>query len=137
MDFYVQLRKLLNAYIVFDLFHVVAGFNRVIDKIRKSEYRKAARENKDVFKGSKYLLLKNRSKVRTKHHRQQLKQLLQINEVINTAMILKEQVKNIWTYRSRTWAGKALNRWCALARSLNHHALNSFSKCFNDTAMVF
>jgi transposase len=106
----------------------VAAFNRVIDKIRNSEYRKAAKENKDVFKGSKYLLLKNRSKVRTKQHRQQLKQLLEINEVISTAMILKDQLKHIWTYRSRTWAGKALDHWCALARSLNHRALNSFAK---------
>jgi len=36
----------------------VAAFSRVIDKIRNSEYRKAAKENKDVFKGAKYLLLK-------------------------------------------------------------------------------
>ena len=106
----------------------MAAFNRVIDTIRNSEYRKAAKENKDVFKGSKYLLLKNRSKVRTQQHRQQLKQLLEINEVINTVMILKDQLKHIWTYRSRTWAGKTLDRWCALARSLNHRALNSFAK---------
>ena len=105
----------------------MAAFNRVIDKIRNSEYRKAAKENKDVFKGSKYLLLKNRSKVRTKQHRQQLKQLLEINEVISTVMILKDQLKHIWTYRSRTWAGKALDHWCALARSLNHRPLRSFA----------
>ena len=107
---------------------MVAAFGRVIDKIRNSEYRKAAAHNKQVFKGSKYLLLKNRANVRRKKHRQQLKELLNLNEVINTVMILKDQLKHIWSYQSRTWAGKALDHWCALARSLNHRALNKFAK---------
>ena len=83
---------------------------------------------KQVFKGSKYLLLKNRANVRRKKHREQLKELLNLNEVINTVMILKDQLKHIWSYQSRTWAGKSLDEWCALARSLNHRALNRFAK---------
>ena len=55
-------KKLPNARIVFDLFHVVAAFSRVIDKIRNNEYRKASKQDKAVFKGAKYLLLKNRKK---------------------------------------------------------------------------
>jgi len=43
-------------------------------------------------------------------------------------MILKDQLKHIWSYKSRTWAGKVLDHWCALARSLNHRALNKFAK---------
>jgi transposase len=100
----------------------------VIDKIRNSEYRKASKENKDVFKGSKYLLLKNKPNIRKQKHRRQLKQLLEINEVINTVMILKDHLKHIWTYTSRTWANKALDQWCALASSLNNRSLNSFAK---------
>lgn len=109
------------------MFHVVAAFGRIIDKIRNSEYRRAAKENKDVFKGSKYLLLKNRSNIRKRKQREQLRQLLDLNEVINTMMILKDLLKHIWTYQSRTWAGKALDHWCSLARSLNHRALNKFA----------
>jgi transposase len=111
---------------VFDLFHVVAGFNRVIDKVRNSEYRKATKENKDIFKGSKYLLLKNKSNIRRQDQRQQLKELLELNETINTVMILKDSLKHIWTYQSPTWAKKAIDHWCELARSLRHPALNSF-----------
>ena len=106
----------------------MAAFSRIIDKIRNSEYRKAAKENKDVFKGSKYLLLKNRSNIRKPKQREQLRQLLELNEVISTVMILKDQLKHIWTYRSRTWAGKALDQWCELASSLNRRDLNSFVK---------
>jgi len=54
--------------------------------------------------------------------------LLKLNEVINTVMILKDQLKHIWSYRSRIWAGKCLDHWCALARSLKHRPLNQFAK---------
>jgi transposase len=106
----------------------VAAFGRVIDKVRNSEYRKASEQDKDVFRGAKYLLLKNRKNVRRQAHRQQLKKLLELNKVINTVMILKEKLKHIWSYRSRTWAAKALDAWCALARSLNHPSVTSFVK---------
>jgi transposase len=118
--------KLPNARIVFDLFHVVANFNRVIDKVRNSEYRKASKNDKDVYKGSKYLLLKNRRNIRRKNQRQQLKELLALNQVINTVMILKDNLKHIWTYRSRTWAVKALDQWLKLARSLQNRSVNTF-----------
>jgi len=106
----------------------VAAFGRVIDKVRNSEYRKASEQDKAVFRGAKYLLLKNRKNVRRHTHRQQLKKLLELNAVISTVMILKEKLKHIWSYRSRTWAAKALDSWCALARSLNHPSVTGFVK---------
>jgi transposase len=118
--------KLPQAKIVFDLFHVVANFNRVIDKVRNREYRKASKQDKAVYKGAKYLLLKNRKNIRRQTHRQQLRELLELNQVINTVMILKEKLKHIWTYRSRTWAAKTLDQWCALAQSLNNRSVNTF-----------
>jgi len=107
--------KLPNAKIVFDLFHVVSSFGHVIDKVRNSELRKASKEDKHVYKGSKYLFLKNSRNIRKHSHRRQLKELLALNQVINTVMILKEDPRHIWTYRSRTWANKALKHWCDLA----------------------
>jgi transposase len=43
-------------------------------------------------------------------------------------MILKDQLKHIWSYRSRTWAHKALDEWCALARSLGQRAVTQFAR---------
>jgi transposase len=123
--------KVPQAKIVFDLFHVVANYNRVIDKVRNSEYRKASKEDKAVYKGARYLLLKNRKNLKDQNQRQQLKKLLALNETISTVMILKEKLKSIWVYRSRAWASKALNQWCALARSLNNPSLNAFAKMLN------
>ena len=120
-----------QAKIVFDLFHVVANFNRVIDKVRNSEYHKASKEDKPVYKGTKYLLLKNRENLKTPEQHQHLKELLELNETINTVMILKEKLKYIWTYRYRAWAAKALDNWCSLAKSLNNPSVNAFTKMLN------
>ena len=51
-----------------------------------------------------------------------------LNEVISAVLILKEKLKHLWSYRSRTWVAKALLQWCALARSLKHRALNQFAR---------
>lgn len=121
-------KKLPNAKIVFDLFHVVANFSRVIDKVRNSKFQKASKQDKAVYKGARFLLLKNRKNIRRQKERTQIKQLLELNQVINTVMILKDKLKHIWSYKSRTWAGKALDSWCALARSLKHRSLTAFAK---------
>ena len=60
-------------------------------EIRNSKFRKAFNKNNAVFKGAKYLLLKNRNNIRLRKHREQLNQLLEVNKVINTVMILKDQ----------------------------------------------
>ena len=117
-----------HAQIVFDLFHVVANFNRVIDKVRNTEYQKASQQDKAVYKGSKYLLLKNRNNLKTQEQKQHLKQLLELNETISTVMILKEKLKYIWNYSSKAWATKALDSWCSLARSLNHPSVTAVAK---------
>jgi len=119
--------KVPHVKIVFDLFHVVAQFSRIIDKVRNSEYRKASKANQAVFKGAKYLLLRNRGNIRRPKDRRHLEELLRVNKVINAVLILKDKLKHIWTYRSRTWADKAIDEWCCLARAVNHPAVRKFA----------
>jgi len=45
-----------NAVIIFEGFHVISAFNRVIDQVRNEEYRQAEKKDKVVLKGLKYLL---------------------------------------------------------------------------------
>jgi transposase len=69
----------------------------------------------------------SRQNLKDPNQRQHLKQLLAVNETINTVMIQKESLKRIWTYRYRRWAEKALDNWCSLARCLNHQSVNAFA----------
>ncbi len=59
-------RNVPHVKIVFDLFHVVSSFGKIIDKVRNMEYTKASKEDKQVIKGSKYLLLKNSKNIKKK-----------------------------------------------------------------------
>jgi len=102
------------AAIVFDQFHVVKAFSKVIDKVRNSEYRKANKEGKEVIKGSKYLLLKNKVNL-LKEEKPRLKSLLKLNESITTVYILKDYLKKLWQYRYAKCAEDFLNHWCSIA----------------------
>jgi len=61
-----------------------------------------------------------------------------LNRVINAILILKDKLKHIWSYRSRTWANKAIDEGCTLARAFppeadltpseNHPEVVKFSK---------
>lgn len=48
----------LSADIVYDKFHILQSYNRVIDEVRRREWRKATAEEKPVIKGLRYILLK-------------------------------------------------------------------------------
>jgi transposase len=117
-----------NAAIVFDQFHVVSSFGKVIDHVRIAEFNKARAQDRAVFKGAKYLLLRNRGNLRTRRQREQLDELLSLNRTISTIYILKDKLKHIWSYASQTWAIKALREWLALARTVRYHAVADFCR---------
>lgn len=116
-----------HVKIVFDCFHVVQAFNRVIDKVRVSEHKKAEKSQQEVYKGTRYLLLANKHNIRDKEARAHLKRLLELNETISTVMILKEELKRIWGYRRRGWAQRRMGQWCALARTVDHPDVHKFA----------
>ena len=112
--------KIPQFKLAFDLFHVVAQSSLIIGQVGNSKYQKASRASKAVFKGAKYLLLRNRTNIRRVKDRPHLEELLRLNKVINAVMILKDKLKNIWTYPSRPWAQKAIEEWWVLARAVIH-----------------
>jgi len=115
-----------HVKIVFDLYHVVSAFNRIIDKVRNSEKAKASKEHKGVFRGAKYLLLKKR--IAKRQHRQHLKQLLDLNETLTKVMLLRDKLTLIWGYCYRRCAEKALEEWCSLACTVDHPDVSAFAE---------
>ena len=114
-----------QAKIVFDLFHVVKAFGFVIDEVRRSEYKKADKGQRDLLKGSRYLLLSNRRNLDRKG-KTQLQQVLELNQTLSSVYVLKDQLKVIYHYRRRGWAKKALDRWCELAGEIDHPEMARF-----------
>ena len=116
-----------HVKIVFDLFHLVAAFSRVIDKVRMDEYKRASEKNREIFKGAKYLLLKNRPRLKD-DEKAHLAELLDLNQNLFIMMILKEKLKEIWRYKRRAWAQKALTSWCAIARLVDNKTVHTFAR---------
>jgi len=115
-----------HVKIVFDLYHVVADFGRVIDAVRNLECRKAYKANKEIYKGSRYLLLMNKRRIRKKKARQHLKRLLQLNETLSKLYVLKDRLKLIWRYSYPASAQKALDDWCHLAGTIRYRVVRKF-----------
>ena len=118
--------KAPHVKIVFDLFHIVKEFNKVIDRVRIDEYNKASESDKKVIKGSKYLLLKNPENIKKIKDKEHLNRLLELNETISKVMILKDELKLIWECDSRKEAKCQINEWCSLAESVHHPSVNKF-----------
>jgi transposase len=117
-----------HAAQVYDLFHVVAKYSReVVDVVRLEEASKQDEAGRKLIKGSRYLLLKNDSNLR-ESQRQDLQILLAANETLNTVYVLKDQLKQIWSYTDPASARQALDHWCALAEQSGITPLATFAR---------
>jgi len=116
-----------HAAIVFDQFHVVSSFGRVIDRVRNDEYKTASKEGKEVIKGSRYLLLKNKEKIR-EEEKPRLRTLLDLNAALTTVYILKDGLKKLWHYTYPKSCENSLRSWCSMARESGIPTLINFAK---------
>jgi len=113
-----------QAKILFDKFHVMSHLNEALDKIRKSEYARLSGKDRRFIKGQKYTLLSRRENL-TLEGRQALKQLLQANQRLNTAYVLKESFGQLWSYQREGWARRFFENWKA---SLKWRRLKPYQK---------
>ena len=114
-----------QAAIVYDLFHIVAKYNRVIDDVRREEIAKAKKEDKPVISGSRWILLKNRDNLKDSEL-PRLEELLAVNENLAKVYILKDDLKVIWKYDERELMAQALTDWCTRAIEAELPSLNRF-----------
>lgn len=105
-----------HAKIVYDQFHVVAKYGReVIDAVRTSEAkRQTNRGERQVIKGSRWLLLRNADGLK-KQDRVRLRELLAVNRRLATVYVLKDDLKSLWDYRLPNWAYQFFGEWYARA----------------------
>ena len=117
-----------DAAIVYDFFHMVAKYGlEVLDKIRSQQVKRFTGPSRKFIKGSKYLLLRNSSDLDAEQ-RTRLRALLDVNEPLAIAYLLKDQLKKLWSYTSEAWAERALLHWAALAFDSGLPPLVRFAK---------
>lgn len=96
--------------IIYDKFHIIRHLLEALNKVRKSELRKANGRFKGLLAGKKFILLSRQSHVRGKA-RVALNELLTANHKLFKAHLLKESFGHLWSYSSKTWAKKFFKGW--------------------------
>lgn len=116
-----------QAKIVFDFFHLVQAFARVIDKVRRWEYRKADAYGRKILKGSRYVLLKNEDNL-TGRQQNHLQSILALNNTLSTIYVLKDQLKLLYYYSDQRRVQLALETWCQMAETITYPEIKAFVK---------
>ena len=117
--------------IVFDRYHIMADYNKTLDLIRTTEAAKAQEEDKAVFKGVRYLLLKGSEKIAEDWDaRKRLEELPAVNETISIAYILKEELRLFWRCRNLDEARTFLSNWLSTAWASGIDLLSKFANKF-------
>lgn len=105
--------------IVFDRFHIMKNMNEAVDKVRREEHRDLTKKQDDRLKGTKHWWLYGKENVPDKY-RQAFRQVRDQALRTSRAWAMKEALRDLWTYRSTTWAKKFFDHW---RRWVNHSRL--------------
>ena len=111
-------QHLRGAIHVFDRFHVVKLFNEKLTIFRRQLYH-AAKDalQKEVLKGTRWLLLKNPQNLDPERNEQQrLEDALTLNKPLATAYYMKEDLRQLWEQEDRAEGERFLDDWLARAR---------------------
>ena len=102
-----------KAKIVLDHFHIIKNMNRVIDDIRRLVYHTESDILKrKVIKGTRWLLLKNPENLSdVRDEKIRLQEALKLNEPLAMAYYLKEELRMLWSCKSKREAEMYLESW--------------------------
>ena len=120
--------KLPHAQIVADRFHVMKQLNHQIDLLRRSLQRNADETLAKALKGSRWVLLKRRSRL-TADEEGQLRIILDACDELRTIYLLKEEFRTICDkIDDKVKAERFLQAWIWKAVSTNSRYLLRFVK---------
>ncbi len=122
-------KHLPQAKLVFDRFHLVKLLYEHLTELRRELHREATDQlQKNVLKGTRWLLLKRSDDLDPKRHeRQRLKESLRLNESLATAYYLKEDLAQVWQQPGKVSGRIVLDHWIADAESSGIKQLRKFA----------
>ena len=122
--------NLRKAKIVFDRFHVVKLFNEKLSDLRRALYHEATDVlHKEVLKGTRWLLLKNRENLDTaKDEKRRLEEALALNKPLATAYYMKEELRRFWEQPGKRFATNFLDGWIRRAMASGIRMLQQMAK---------
>lgn len=124
--------QLPQALIVHDRFHVMQLYGKALDQTRRREFKRASPENQDIIKGTRYLLMRHRDDL-SSAQQDHLERLLDVNQGLHTAYVLKEQLQALWDApKNVADMNSRLATWCDLADASGLPSLRRFAKTLRE-----
>jgi len=108
-----SLRKNLpdaDSKMVFDKFHIMRLVTTAVDTVRKRENREHRATGSTLLTGTKYLWVTGKERLNDRQ-RQRFSELKAVNLKTGRAWALKESLREMWSYRSPSWALKFWRSW--------------------------
>jgi len=123
------INNLPKARIVFDHFHITKMMNDKLSKFRRDLHRETSSMlQKEVLKGTRWLLLKNPDNLDDKRREQErLDEALMINRPLAVAYYMKEDLREFWKQKSKRRAELFLSDWCKRALATRIYFLIKFA----------
>ncbi len=119
-------QKLPNARRVVDRFHVMKNLNDALTKARRAIQKDADEKTKELLKGCRWLLVKNRENL-TQEQEKQLAGMLEASPELKRCYELKEAFRDLFNQDLTPEAAeKRLLRWMAQVEATSFKALKSF-----------
>ena len=100
--------------ICFDKFHVAQHLGKAVDQVRRAEHKALRAEGISALKGTRYRWLSNPGNLSPKQS-DELEGLRKVAEKTGRAWAIKEHGMDVWRYKRRGWARKALEKWYSWA----------------------
>ena len=108
-------RRLSNAALVFDHFHVSKIVHDALDEIRRRLQRQLPPAGRSILKGQRYVLLRAREKLNSRQE-VSLQEILDANTDLTKGYVLKEAFREVFKARNLRDGRKRLHAWEAQVR---------------------
>lgn len=118
--------KLPHARVVVDRFHVMKQLNSRLTQLRTESQKGVSPEARSAIKGSRWILVRNRSEL-SPLEEEQLQKILELCPELRTLYLLKEEFRCIFEkIRCRQKAARFLSAWVLKANSTGNKYLAKF-----------
>jgi transposase len=118
--------KLPHAKVVADRFHVMKQLNTRLTQLRTEHQKGLSREMRSEIKGSRWILVRNRSEL-SPLEEEQLKKILELCPELRTLYLLKEEFRRIFEkIHCRQKADRFLSAWILKASYTGNKYLTKF-----------
>ena len=109
-------QHLPHVSISFDPFHIIKNANEAVDEVRRALCKSLEENEKKLIKGKRYLFLYWEENL-DDDKREELDKLLQMNQPLQEAYLLKEKLRLVFQFPSFKKSATAFGEWIALAEA--------------------